>query len=91
MRRGTDDGDGDVADLQMAQTPFQEGEVAPAIDPQSLDPERNRRALKTLLHHLGADIAGTCEAKPMPVGAKVSANCASVTERPLARARSKHM
>jgi len=52
-----------LADLQIAQTPFQDGEVAPAVDPASLDPERNRRALKTLLHHLGADIAGTCEAK----------------------------
>lgn len=52
-----------LADLQMAQTPHQDGEVASAIDPGSLDPERNRRALKTLLHHLGADIAGSCEAK----------------------------
>jgi ferredoxin len=52
-----------LAGLQIAQTPFQEGAPAPTIDPQSLDPERNRRALKTLLHHLGADIAGTCEAK----------------------------
>ncbi len=52
-----------LAGLQIAQTPFQEGAPAPAVDPQSLDPERNRRALKTLLHHLGADIAGTCEAK----------------------------
>lgn len=52
-----------LADLQIAQTPHQDGEVAPQVDPASLDPERNRRALKTLLHHLGADIAGTCEAK----------------------------
>jgi len=52
-----------LADLQIAQTPHQDGEVAPRVDPASLDPERNRRALKTLLHHLGADIAGTCEAK----------------------------
>src|SRR6185295_12158747 len=52
-----------LADLQIAQTPHQDGEVAPRMDPASLDPERNRRALKTLLHHLGADIAGTCEAK----------------------------
>jgi ferredoxin len=52
-----------LADLQIAQTPHQDGEVAPSVDPASLDPERNRRALKTLLHHLGADIAGTCEAK----------------------------
>jgi len=52
-----------LADLQIAQTPHQDGEVAPCVDPASLDPERNRRALKTLLHHLGADIAGTCEAK----------------------------
>ncbi|HUQ76922.1 MAG TPA: reductive dehalogenase [Burkholderiales bacterium] len=52
-----------LADLQIAQTPFQDGEVAPQVDPASLDPQRNRRALKTLLHHLGADIAGTCEAR----------------------------
>ena len=52
-----------LADLQVAQTPHQDGAVAPRVDPASLDPVRNRRALKTLLHHLGADIAGTCEAK----------------------------
>jgi len=52
-----------LAQLQIAQTPFQDGEVAAQVDPESLDPARNRRALKTLLHHLGADIAGTCEAK----------------------------
>ena len=52
-----------LAELQIAQTPHQDGEVAARVDPSSLDPERNRRAIKTLLHHLGADIAGTCEAK----------------------------
>jgi hypothetical protein len=52
-----------LAELQIAQTPHQDGVVASSVDPASLDPERNRRALKTLLHHLGADIAGTCEAK----------------------------
>jgi hypothetical protein len=52
-----------LADMQIAHTPFQNGQVAPRIDEGSLDPESNRRALKTLLHHLGADIAGTCEAK----------------------------
>jgi len=52
-----------LAALQIAQTPHQDGPVAPAVDPSSLDPQRNRRALKTLLHHLGADIAGACEAK----------------------------
>lgn len=52
-----------LADLQIAQTPHQDGATAPAVEPSSLDPARNRRALKTLLHHLGADIAGTCEAK----------------------------
>ncbi len=52
-----------LADFQIAQIPHQTGEVAPNIDSRSLDPGRNRRALKTLLHHLGADIAGTCEAK----------------------------
>ncbi len=52
-----------LAGLQIAQTPHQDGAVAPQVDPSSFDPERNRRAIKTLLHHLGADIAGTCEAK----------------------------
>ena len=52
-----------LAELQIAQTPFQDGAVASSIDPLSLDPQRNRCVLKTLLHHLGADIAGTCEAK----------------------------
>ena len=52
-----------LADMQIAHTPYQNGQVAAQVDAESLDPERNRRALKTLLHHLGADIAGTCEAK----------------------------
>jgi reductive dehalogenase len=52
-----------LADLQIAQTPYQDGEVASRVDEVSLDPVRNRRALKTLLVHLGADIAGACEAK----------------------------
>ncbi|MFN2645377.1 MAG: 4Fe-4S dicluster domain-containing protein [Burkholderiales bacterium] len=52
-----------LAALQIAQTPHQDGAVADSVAPASIDPERNRRALKTLLHHLGADIAGTCEAK----------------------------
>jgi reductive dehalogenase len=52
-----------LVDIQAAQMRHQDGLVAPQIDPGSLDPERNRRALKTLMHHLGADIAGTCEAK----------------------------
>ncbi len=52
-----------LADIQAAQMRHQDGPVAPEVDPASLDPERNRRALKTLMHHLGADIAGTCEAK----------------------------
>jgi hypothetical protein len=52
-----------LADMQIAHTPHQNGQIAPQVDKGSLDPENNRRALKTLLHHLGADIAGTCEAK----------------------------
>jgi reductive dehalogenase len=52
-----------LVDIQAAQMRHQDGPVAPHVDPASLDPERNRRALKTLMHHLGADIAGTCEAK----------------------------
>ncbi len=49
--------------IQAAQMPHQDGPVAEAVHPASLDPGQNRRALKTLMHHLGADIAGTCEAK----------------------------
>jgi len=49
--------------IQAAQMPHQDGPVAKTVDPGSLDPQRNRRALKTLMHHMGADIAGTCEAK----------------------------
>ncbi|MGH7004959.1 MAG: hypothetical protein ACREIP_13515, partial [Alphaproteobacteria bacterium] len=52
-----------LADLQIAHTPHQDGQVAPKTQANSHDPEDNRRALKTLAHHLGADIAGTCEAK----------------------------
>jgi reductive dehalogenase len=52
-----------LRDLQIAQVPHQSGQVAPTKASNSLDPEQNRRALKTLLHHLGADVAGTCEAK----------------------------
>ncbi len=52
-----------LVDIQAAQMRHQDGPVAEQVDPASLDPERNRRALKTLMHHLGADIAGTCEAK----------------------------
>lgn len=54
---------GALVAIQAAQMKHQDGPVAPQVDPASLDPERNRRALKTLMHHLGADIAGTCEAK----------------------------
>ena len=52
-----------LADLQIAHIPFQNGQASPRVEERSLDPELNRRALKSLLHHLGADIAGTCEAK----------------------------
>jgi len=52
-----------LVDIQAAQMRHQDGPVATSVDPASLDPERNRRALKTLMHHLGADISGTCEAK----------------------------
>jgi reductive dehalogenase len=52
-----------LADLQIAHTPYQDGQIAPTAKAESGDPEQNRRALKTLAHHLGADIAGTCEAK----------------------------
>jgi len=50
--------------LQSALQPYQSGSVRAAVEPDTLDPVENRRALKTLAHHLGADVAGTCEAKP---------------------------
>ena len=49
--------------LQSVLQPYQVGPVAAEVNPSSLDPDCNWRLLKTLLHHLGADAAGTCEAK----------------------------
>jgi reductive dehalogenase len=49
--------------LQSALQAFQDGAVAPQVDERQLDPVRNRRGLKTLANHLGADVSGTCEAK----------------------------
>ncbi|MDB5576182.1 MAG: hypothetical protein JWR80_1358 [Bradyrhizobium sp.] len=45
------------------QQPHQDGPVAPAPAADSHDPDRNRRAIKTLMLHFGADIVGTSEAK----------------------------
>ena len=52
-----------MVEIQAAQMPHQDGPVRAEVHPEANDPDRNRRALKTLMHHLGADIAGTCEAK----------------------------
>jgi reductive dehalogenase len=46
-----------------AQQPHQDGPVAPEPTIDSHDPDRNRRAIKTLILHLGADLVGTSEAK----------------------------
>ncbi len=46
-----------------AQQPHQDGPVAPEPSADSRDPDRNRRAVKTLMLHLGADLVGTSEAK----------------------------
>ena len=46
-----------------AQQPYQDGPVAPVPAADSHDPDHNRRAIKTLMLHLGADIVGTSEAK----------------------------
>ena len=43
-----------------AMVPYQDGEVAPEVDPASRDPDRNADALKALAYHLGGDMAGVC-------------------------------
>ena len=43
-----------------AMVPYQDGDVAPAADPASTDPDRNADALKALAYHLGGDMAGVC-------------------------------
>jgi reductive dehalogenase len=42
----------------------QDGPVAPTSDSHDADPELNARALKSLAHCLGADMAGICAAVP---------------------------
>ena len=49
--------------LIRAMVPKQGGEPAAARDPATGDPEANARAIKSLLYHLGTDLAGLCEAK----------------------------
>jgi len=49
--------------LIRAMVPHQGGKAAPEADPRTLEPAANARAIKSLLYHLGADMAGACEAK----------------------------
>jgi reductive dehalogenase len=49
--------------LIRAMVPLQNGEVAPGKSAGSGDPAANARAVKSLMYYLGADMAGTCEAK----------------------------
>ncbi|MCG8441833.1 MAG: hypothetical protein MI723_08495 [Caulobacterales bacterium] len=39
----------------------QDGPVAEAVDPTTLDPAANAKALKSLAYHLGGDMVGVCE------------------------------
>ncbi len=47
-----------------AMVPIQDGPVAPTKSPGSTDAAKNSRAVKSLLHSLGADMVGICAAKP---------------------------
>ncbi len=49
--------------LIRAMVPKQGGTPAAAVDPRTADPAANARAIKSLLHYLGTDLAGACEAK----------------------------
>ncbi len=49
--------------VMRSMVPIQDGDVAPNPAPGTADPERNARAVKSLLHTLGADMVGICEAK----------------------------
>lgn len=49
--------------LIRAMVPLQDGPVAPRPEGGSADPDANARAVKALMHWLGADLSGTCEAK----------------------------
>ena len=44
-----------------AMVPYQDGEVAPEVDPSTTDPEANANAIKALAHHLGGDMVGVCQ------------------------------
>ncbi|MEM9653356.1 MAG: Fe-S protein [Actinomycetota bacterium] len=43
-----------------AMVPHQDGEIAPTVDPSTVDADRNTAALKALAHHLGGDMVGVC-------------------------------
>ena len=49
--------------LIRAMVPRQNGEVSSATDRHTNDPVANARAIKSLMHYLGADMTGACEAK----------------------------
>ncbi|MGI9596672.1 MAG: 4Fe-4S dicluster domain-containing protein [Acidimicrobiales bacterium] len=45
-----------------AMVPYQDGELAPEVDPSTTDPSRNADAVKALAYHLGGDMVGVCQA-----------------------------
>lgn len=49
--------------LIRAMVPKQGGVPAAAVDPRTADPVANARAIKALMHYLGTDLAGACEAR----------------------------
>lgn len=52
-----------MAPLIGALVPLQDGEVADAVDRGTSDPRANTSAIRSLAHHLDADMVGICEAK----------------------------
>ena len=49
--------------LIRAMVPLQGGKPLPQARNETQDPEKNSKAIKTLMYYLGADMAGACEAK----------------------------
>jgi reductive dehalogenase len=47
--------------LMRSMVPLQDGQVAPAKAPDTDDPERNARAVKSLSYYLNSDLTGICE------------------------------
>ncbi len=44
-----------------AMVPYQDGEVAAEVDPDTTDLDRNAASIKALAHHLGGDMVGVCQ------------------------------